>query len=40
MARGGQLILYPAAEHLIIGAPQEWDEIAILEYPSRDMLGL
>lgn len=41
--RGGRLVLLLRPDQALIGSPGEWDQVAILEYPSRaaflDMLG-
>jgi uncharacterized protein (DUF1330 family) len=33
--RGGRLVLLSAADEAVIGAPGEWDQVAIMEYPTR-----
>lgn len=34
-SRGGRLVLLSAANEAVIGDPGEWDQVAIVEYPSR-----
>ncbi len=33
--RGGRLVVLSAANESVIGDPGEWDQVAIVEYPSR-----
>lgn len=33
--RGGRLVLLSATNEAVIGDPGEWDQMAIVEYPSR-----
>jgi uncharacterized protein (DUF1330 family) len=39
LSKGGRFIFYGAAEQLVIGtAEEEWDTVAIVEYPSKEAL--
>lgn len=33
--RGGRLVLLAAADEEVIGSPGDWDQVAVVEYPSR-----